>query len=73
MYVRVESVTNVVILCKRVEEDKIFQLLASLGPKYKNIRSHILMSSKLLLLSSIVCLIYNSKRRNEEESYDSKK
>ena len=44
MYVRVESVTNVVILCKRVEEDKIFQLLASLGPKY-----NILADSELIV------------------------
>ncbi|KAI4353406.1 hypothetical protein L6164_002359 [Bauhinia variegata] len=40
------------ILRKRVEEDKIFQLLASLGSDYEDFRSHILKSPELPSLSS---------------------
>lgn len=35
------------ILSKRVEEDKIFPLLASLGSDYEDLPSHILMSPEL--------------------------
>ncbi|KAI4354493.1 hypothetical protein L6164_003347 [Bauhinia variegata] len=45
------------VLRKRVEEDKIFQLLASLGSDYEDLRSHILMSPELPFFSSIYSTI----------------
>lgn len=36
-------IVNVAVLLKKAEEDKIFQLLASLNPDYEDLRSHILM------------------------------
>ncbi|KAM2786570.1 hypothetical protein PS2_007446 [Malus domestica] len=39
--------TDPTILLKRAEEDKIYQLLASLSSEYEDLRSHILMSMEL--------------------------
>lgn len=40
-------ILDVAILRKGVEEDIIFQLLASPDPEYEDLRSHILMSPEL--------------------------
>ena len=39
--------TNPTVLLKKTEEDKKFQLLASLSLEYENLRSHILMNYEL--------------------------
>ncbi|XP_073261647.1 uncharacterized protein [Populus alba] len=44
---------DAVELPKREEEDKIFQLLASLGPDYEDLRSRILMNPDLPSLTTI--------------------
>ena len=33
-----------VVLLKRANADKVFQILASLGPEYEDLRSHLLMT-----------------------------
>ncbi|XP_068309694.1 uncharacterized protein [Pyrus communis] len=49
--------TNAIVLLKRAEEDKIFQLLANLSLDFEDLRSHILMNSDLLSFSSICATI----------------
>ncbi|KAM1954396.1 hypothetical protein ACFX1T_023743 [Malus domestica] len=39
--------TESAVLLKRVDEDKVFQLLASLGDEYEDLRSHLLMTPEL--------------------------
>ncbi|XP_070660494.1 uncharacterized protein [Malus domestica] len=39
--------TDSAVLLKRPDEDKVFQLLASLGAEYEDLRSHLLMTQKL--------------------------
>ncbi|KAI4352450.1 hypothetical protein L6164_006700 [Bauhinia variegata] len=53
------------VLRKRVEEDKIFQLLASLGSDYEDLRSHILMSPELPSFSSICSTIQREEVRRK--------
>jgi hypothetical protein len=57
--------TDAVTLRKRVEEDKVFQLLASLGAEYEDLRSHILMSSKLSSLSAVCSTIQREEVRKK--------
>ena len=45
--------TDSVVLLKRADEDKVFQLLASLGAEYEDMRSHLLMTSELLSFTSV--------------------
>ena len=49
--------TNATVLIKRAEEDKIFQLLASLGPEFENLRSHILMNAELPSFTGVCAII----------------
>ncbi|XP_062001270.1 uncharacterized protein LOC133718447 [Rosa rugosa] len=53
--------TDATILLKRAEEDKIFQLLASLGSEYEDLKSHLLMTPELPSFAT-VC---NSIQREE--------
>lgn len=39
--------TDSAMLLKRADEDKVFQLLASLGAEYEDLRSHLLMTQEL--------------------------
>lgn len=59
-------------LRQRAEEDKIFQLLASLGPEYEDLRSHILMSSELPTLTSICSTIQREEVRRKVMNADTK-
>lgn len=59
-------------LLKRAEEDKVFQLLASLGPEYEDFRNHILMSLELPSLSSICPTIQCEETRRKVMNEDSK-
>ena len=45
------------VLRNRKEEDQIFQLLASLGPEFEDLRSHILMNDELPSLKSVCATI----------------
>ncbi|GKF14941.1 retrovirus-related pol polyprotein from transposon RE2, partial [Tanacetum coccineum] len=45
------------ILCKRHEDDQVFQLLASLGPDFEELKQHILLNAKLLTLKSVCATI----------------
>ena len=49
--------TDSSMLLKRVEEDKIFQLLSSLDSEYEDLRSHILMNTELPTFSNICSTI----------------
>ncbi|XP_068329144.1 uncharacterized protein [Pyrus communis] len=51
--------TDSAILLKRADEDKVFQLLASLGSEYENLRSHLLMTHEL---HSFVSVCYAVQR-----------
>jgi hypothetical protein len=48
---------DAVVLKKREEEDEIFQLLASLGPHYEDLRSWILMNLDLPSLTNVCASI----------------
>ncbi|WP_432708038.1 hypothetical protein, partial [Pedobacter sp.] len=49
--------TDAAELRKREEEDKIFQLLASLGPDYEDLRSQILMNPEPPSLTNVCATI----------------
>jgi len=51
------------ILRKRTEEDRIFQLLASLNPDYEDLRSHILMNSDLPSFQNVCAIIQREEIR----------
>ncbi|XP_038704707.1 uncharacterized protein LOC120000651 [Tripterygium wilfordii] len=53
------------ILRNRVMEDKIFQLLASLGPEYEDLRSRVLMSPELPSLASVISMIQREELRRK--------
>ncbi|KAM1201341.1 hypothetical protein ACFX2J_017452 [Malus domestica] len=56
---------DTVVLTKRVEEDKIFQLLASLSPEFEDLRSHILMNPDLPSFSSLGAMIQREEVRRK--------
>ncbi|XP_070672553.1 uncharacterized protein [Malus domestica] len=45
--------TDSTVLLKRADEDKVFQLLASLGAEYEDLRSHLLMTQELPSFTSV--------------------
>ncbi|CAN6695474.1 unnamed protein product [Malus baccata var. baccata] len=53
------------VLLKRAEEDKIFQLLASLSSDFEDLRSHILMNANLPSFSSICATIQREEVRRK--------
>ena len=53
------------VLTKRAEEDKIFQLLASLSPQYEDLRSHVLMNPDLPSFSSVCATIQREETRRK--------
>ena len=57
--------TDGVILRKRADEDKVFQLLANLSPDYEDLRSHILMNSVLPSFSSVCATVRREETRRE--------
>jgi len=56
---------DVAVLKKRDEEDKIFQLLSSLGPDYEDLRSRILMNSDLSSLANVSATIQREEARRK--------
>ena len=49
--------TDAVVLLKKAEEDKIFQLLSSVVSEYEDLRSHIVMNPKLPIFASVCATI----------------
>ena len=60
--------TDSTVLLKRAEEDKIFQLLSSLGSEYEDLRSHILMNPDLP--SFVQCMGNHTEGKSEKEGYE---
>ncbi|KAG6517659.1 hypothetical protein ZIOFF_021055 [Zingiber officinale] len=57
--------TDAAILQKRTEEDRIFQLLASLNPDFEDLRSHILMNTDLPSFKNICATIQREEVRRK--------
>ena len=57
--------TDGAILRKRADEDKVFQLLASLGPEYEDLRSHLMMSAEFPKLSTVTAVIHSEETRRK--------
>ena len=62
--------TDAAILQKRTEEDRIFQLLASLSPDFEDLRSHILMNPELPSLKSVCATIQREEIRRKVMTRD---
>ncbi|XP_068331522.1 uncharacterized protein [Pyrus communis] len=60
------------VLTKTAEEDKIFQLLASLSPEFEDLRSHILMNPDLPSFSSVCATIQREEVRRKVMTLDMK-
>ena len=56
---------KVVILCRRTEEDKIFQLLASLSSDFEDLWSHILMNPELSSLQFVTTTVQSEEIRRK--------
>ncbi|KAM1606975.1 hypothetical protein ACFX1Z_027611 [Malus domestica] len=56
---------NAAMLTKRADEDKIFQLLASLNPEYEDLRSHVLMNHDLPSFSIVCATIQREETRRK--------
>ncbi|XP_068344028.1 uncharacterized protein [Pyrus communis] len=56
---------DAVVLTKRAEEDKIFQLLESLNPEYEDLRSHVLINPDLPSFSSVCATIQREETRRK--------
>ena len=52
-------------LLKRVDEDKVFQLLASLGAEYEDLRSHLLMTPELPSFNGVCQAIQREETRRK--------
>ena len=60
--------TDPVILLKRAEEDKVFQLLSSLDSTYEDLRSHILMNVELPSLNTVCTIVQREEVRRKIKS-----
>ena len=60
------------MILKRVEEDKIFQLLASLSSDYEDLLSHIPMNSELPFFSSVCAIIQREETRRKVMNLETK-
>jgi hypothetical protein len=58
-------IVDTVILRKRTEEHRIFQLLASLNPDFEDLRSHILMNSDLPSFQNVCATIQREEVRRK--------
>ncbi|XP_070667448.1 uncharacterized protein [Malus domestica] len=55
--------TDSAMLLKRADEDKVFQLLASLGAEYEDLRSHLLMTQELPSFTSVCHAVQREETR----------
>jgi len=62
--------TDAAILRKGTEEDRIFQLLASLSLDFDDMRSHILMNPKLSSLKSVCATIQREEIRRKVMTHE---
>ena len=63
---------DVAVLMKRAEEDKIFQLLASLSSEFEDLQSHILMNPDLPSFSNICATIQREEVRKKVMKMEAK-
>ncbi|KAM2855117.1 hypothetical protein FF1_025475 [Malus domestica] len=64
--------TDSVVLLKRADEDKVFQLLASLGAEYEDLRSHLLMTPELPSFNGVCQAVQREETRRKVMHIDSK-
>ncbi|XP_070681825.1 uncharacterized protein [Malus domestica] len=64
--------TDATVLIKRAKEDKIFQLLASLGPEFEDLRSHILMNAELPSFTGVCAIIQREEVRRKVMNQETK-
>ena len=57
--------TDSVALLKRADEDKVFQLLASLGEEYEDLRSHLLMTPDLPSFNNVCQAVQREETRRK--------
>ncbi|KAM1294032.1 hypothetical protein ACFX13_014435 [Malus domestica] len=57
--------TESAVLLKRADEDKVFQLLASLGAEYEDLHSHLLMTPKLPSFISVCHAVQREETRRK--------
>lgn len=57
--------TESVVLLKKADEDKVFQLLASLGAEYEDLHSHLLMTSELPSFISVCHAVQREETRRK--------
>ena len=62
--------TDLNILLKHAEEDRIYQLLGSLSPEYEDLRSHILMSQELPSFNNVCATIQKEEPRKKVMSVE---
>ena len=55
--------TDFAVLLKKADEDKVFQLLASLGAEYEDLHSHLLMTSELPSFTSVCHAVQREETR----------
>ena len=64
--------TDSVVILKRVDEDKVFQLLASLGSEYEDLRIHLLMAPELPSFVSVCHAVQREETRRKVMEVDIK-
>ncbi|XP_050104602.1 uncharacterized protein LOC126584179 [Malus sylvestris] len=64
--------TDSLVLLKRAYEDKVFQILASLGSEYEDLRSHVLMTLKLPSFASVCQAVQREETRRKVMSVEIK-
>ncbi|CAN6677447.1 unnamed protein product [Malus baccata var. baccata] len=64
--------SDATMLIKRAEEDKIFQLLASIGPGFEDLKRHILMNAKLPSFIGVYAIIQREEVRKKVMSQETK-
>ncbi|KAM2081357.1 hypothetical protein ACFX1T_035002 [Malus domestica] len=57
--------TDFAALLKKADEDKVFQLLASLGAEYEDLRSHLLMTADLPSFNSVCQAVQQEETRRK--------
>ncbi|XP_070679327.1 uncharacterized protein [Malus domestica] len=55
--------TDSAVLLKKADEDKVFQLLASLGAEYEDLRSHLLMTQELPSFTNVCHAVKREETR----------
>ncbi|CAL8988728.1 unnamed protein product, partial [Prunus brigantina] len=64
--------TDAAVLLKKYEEDKIFQLLASLSLEYEDLRSHVLMNLDLPSFANVCATIQREEIRRKVMNMETK-